>query len=94
MNLLKKRKPLVEMWTTVEGLTEIPECLPKPANKFIPDWLKKMKSSFDSPKDVGTIKNWAGQGWNKSAHGGDFLDHLVRKGAVDIKTVMESNDIL
>ena len=32
------------------------------------------------------LKNWAGQGWNKSAHGGDFLDHLVRKGAVDIKT--------
>lgn len=57
MNFLKRKKSLIEMWTTVEGLTEIPECLPRPANKFIPDWLKKMKTSFDSHKDVGTIKN-------------------------------------
>lgn len=33
-------EPQVELITTINGLNEIEEALPKPASKFIPDWWK------------------------------------------------------
>ena len=32
----------IEMWTAIEGLAGIEECLPKPASKFTPQWWKDM----------------------------------------------------
>ena len=57
MNTSKDEKPLVEWWTTVEGLTELKHCCPRPAAEFFPDWFKKTPAMFDHPDPNQTEKN-------------------------------------
>jgi hypothetical protein len=36
----KKNEPTISFVSTVEGLDQIPECQPRPAAQFVPDWWK------------------------------------------------------
>ena len=58
--LIGSKKPKVEWWSTVPGLTELEPV--QPANKFLPDWFKKMPRWLeeDNPFDKGTFKNCPG----------------------------------
>ena len=50
----KKENPLVKFVTTIEGLDQIDECLPKPSNKFIPQWWKDVPYPKNDP--IGNVK--------------------------------------
>lgn len=56
-NIFKKEKPLVEFWTSVPGLSEVPECVPKPAKHFVPQWLKNMPAFNHHDSSLKTIKH-------------------------------------
>jgi hypothetical protein len=61
VSFFKKDEPLIRFVSTVKGLSSIPEVLPKPAIKFIPNWWKKSlltspEVSFDI-KNAGNVKN-------------------------------------
>jgi hypothetical protein len=61
MNLFKKDESLIKFVSTIKGLSSIPEVLPKPAIKFIPNWWKKTfltspEVSFNV-KNAGNVKN-------------------------------------
>lgn len=44
-----KKNSLVKLISTVDGLTLIPECLPKPSSQFIPDWWRESEyKKFDA----------------------------------------------
>ena len=42
--------PLVKFVSTIEGLTLVPECIPKPSQKYIPEWWKQVahKEAFNT----------------------------------------------
>lgn len=46
----KEQKPLIQFVSTIQGLADIEECKPKPTNKFIPDWWKKMPTYIEEGK--------------------------------------------
>ena len=58
--LIGSKKPKVEWWSTVPGLTELEPV--QPANKFFPEWFKKMPRWVEegNPFDKGTFKNCPG----------------------------------
>lgn len=39
---MRRKQPKIQFISTVPGLADIPELRPQPANKFTPDWWKKM----------------------------------------------------
>jgi hypothetical protein len=43
----KEKKPFIKFVSTVEGLENIPECLPKLATKYIPEWFKNVPANLD-----------------------------------------------
>lgn len=42
-----KQKPIIQFVSTMNGLNEIEDCLPRPSNKFIPDWWKSVPSNIE-----------------------------------------------
>jgi hypothetical protein len=40
-----KKKPLIQFVSNVPGLESIPDCMPKPAKYYIPEWFKSIPSS-------------------------------------------------
>lgn len=61
MKFFKQEEPNITFISKIPGLTSIPECQPRPANKFIPDWWYKTptkKSHFDMDTGVfsGNVK--------------------------------------
>jgi len=53
-------EPKIELVTTIPGLNEIKDALPKPASKFIPDWWKNtptVPTTFDmNTVSIGNVK--------------------------------------
>jgi hypothetical protein len=49
--------PKVEIWTNVEGLTEISECVPRPAAQVLPHWLKSMSAEKTHNRSAKNIKH-------------------------------------
>lgn len=59
--MFKKQKPIIEFISTVEGLADIEECVPKAAVKYTPKWwkdtpLKKAKHTI-LENTAGNVKN-------------------------------------
>ena len=54
-------EPVITFVSTIEGLTQIPECLPKLSQKYVPDWWRTVpnidnKPSLDHPF-LGNVKD-------------------------------------
>lgn len=56
-NIFKPSKPIVEFWTNVPGLSQIPECVPQPAGQLLPKWLKSISTKNLIDRSAKSIKH-------------------------------------
>lgn len=49
MTFERKEKPTITFVSVVKGLNSVQECLPKPTQKFIPNWWKEIPLSYPNP---------------------------------------------
>ena len=50
--MFKNKKPYIKFVSTIKGLEQIEECLPKPALKYMPEWFKNTPSTHNGFKTV------------------------------------------
>jgi hypothetical protein len=56
-NFFKPTTPTVEFWTSVSGLSAVPECIPRPAGQLLPQWLKTMPTKNMHERSSKNIKH-------------------------------------
>lgn len=61
--MFKKRKPLIQFVSTIEGLETIQECLPRPTKGYIPDWFKAVPSFGHTVKACPSFPDFFSQGF-------------------------------
>jgi hypothetical protein len=62
--MFKNKKPLIQFISTIDGLQDIPECVPKPTKAYLPDWWKAVPGGLnDSIKVCPSFPDFFSQGY-------------------------------